>query len=329
MRAVIWTKYGPPDVLQLGQIEKPVPKDDQVLIKIHATSVTAGDCEMRNLKFPMWIGLPLRVYMGFFKPSRVKILGGYLAGVVEAVGKDVKRFRSGDQIFGTTGLRLGGYAEYTCVPEEEAIAIKPVNMIYEEAATVPLEGLEALHFLRKANIQRGQKLLVNGAGGSIGTFGVQLARHFGAEVTAVDSTEKLDMLRSIGADRVIDYTKEDFSKSGQKYDVIMDVVLKSSFSKIIKSLNENGIYLMTNPTLPKMMRAAWISRNTSRKVIFEFTNAKADDLSTLRELIEAGKIRAVIDRRYTLEEVVEAHRYIETGQKKGNVVITVYGVPHN
>ena len=323
MKAVIWTKYGSPDVLQLGQIERPASKDNEILIKIHAASVTTGDCEMRDLKFPIWIGLPLRIYMGFFKPTRVKILGGYVAGEIAAVGKDVKRFKVGDQIFGTTGLRLGGYAEYTCVPEKEAIAIKPANMTYEEAAAVPLGGLEALHFLRKANIRPGQKLLVNGAGGSIGTFGVQLAKYFGAEVTAVDSTEKLAMLRSIGADHVIDYTKEDFSQRGQKYDVILDVILKSSFSKIVNSLNETGIYLLTNPTLLKMICGAWVSKNTSRKVIFEFTNPKVDDLSTLRELIEAGKIRAVIDRLYTLEQVVDAHHYVETGQKKGNVVISI------
>ncbi len=323
MKAIIWTKYGPPDVLELQEIDKPVPKDTEILVKIHTTTVTAGDCEMRNLKFPIWVRLPMRLYVGFIKPTRVTILGGYLAGEVEAVGQSVRRFNVGDEIFGFSGMGFGSYAEHICLPESSIVVAKPVNMTYEEAAPVPLGGLEALHFLRKANIQPGQRILINGAGGSIGTYTVQLARHYGAEVTAVDSIDKLDMLRSLGSDRVIDYTKEDFSKNKKKYDVIFDVVQKSSFSKIIRSLNENGIYLMTNPTMFKMIRGLWVSKTTSKKVIFEFTSPNTDDLNTLKEMIEAGKLKTVIDRRYPLEQVPDAHRYVESGLKKGNVVISI------
>jgi 2-desacetyl-2-hydroxyethyl bacteriochlorophyllide A dehydrogenase len=322
MKAIIWTTYGPPDGLQFKEVEKPAPKDNQILIRIHATTVTAGDCEVRSLKFPLWLRLPMRIYFGLRKP-RETILGQELAGEIEAVGKDVKRFTQGDRVFGATGFSFGAYAEYICLPEEAVIATKPSNMTYEEAAAVPTGGLEALHFLRKGNIQSGQKVLINGAGGSIGTIGVQLAKYFGAEVTAVDSTEKLDMLRSIGADHVIDYTQEDFTKSGQTYDVIFDVVGKSSFSDCVKLLNDKGFYLIANPQLSKMVRGRWISWNSSKKVIFETTIQKAEDLNFLKELIEAGKIKTVIDRRYPLDQVPEAHRYVETGEKRGNVIIGV------
>ena len=323
MKAVVWTKYGPPDVLKYGDVEKPSPKHNEVLVKIHATAVTAGDCEMRTLKFPPWIAFPMRIYVGFSKPTRVTILGSYLAGEIETVGRDVKRFTVGDQIFGTSGLSCGGYAEYICVPEEGIMAPKPSGMTYEEAAPVALGGLEALHFLRKAALRPGQTVLINGAGGTIGTYAVQLAKYYGAEVTGVDSTGKLEMLRSIGTDHVIDYSVEDFTRSGRTYDVIFDVVLKSPFSRIIRSLKENGTYLMTNPTLSKMIRGAWVSRTTNKKVIFEMTQPNARDLIQLKELIEVGKLKTVIDRTFPLEDAVEAHRYIETGHKKGNIVMTI------
>jgi NADPH:quinone reductase-like Zn-dependent oxidoreductase len=326
MKAIIWTNYGSPDVLQLQEVEKPTPKDNEVLIKVHAATVTAGDYEMRGLKFAIWLVVPMRVYIGLLKPIRTLILGQELAGEIEAVGKDVKQFKAGDQVFGATGFGLGSYAEYNCVSvesDDSVLAIKPANMTYEEAAAVPTGGLEALHFLRKGNVQRGESVLINGAGGSIGTFGIQLAKHFGAEVTAVDSAGKLDMLRSIGADHVIDYTQEDFTKNGQTYDVIFDVIGKSPYAGSIKSLKENGRYLIANPKLAKMIQAPWTSRRTSKQVIFEFANREAEDLIFLRELIEAGTLKTVIDRSYPLEQIAEAHRYVETGQKKGNVIITI------
>jgi len=326
MKAIVWTKYGPPEVLQLREVAKPAPKETEVLIRIHATTVTAGDCEMRSLKFPVWLSLPMRIYAGIKNPQRVTILGQELAGEIESVGKDVKLFKKGDKVFATTGFGFGAYAEYKCLPEEPkmgALASKPVNMTYEEAAAVPTGGLEALHFLRKGNIQSGQKVLIIGAGGSIGTFAVQLARYFGAEVTGVDSTGKLDMLRSIGADQVIDYTQEDFTKNGETYDVIFDVVGKSSLSRSLRSLKQNGRYLLANPGLTQMVRGPWTSMISSKKVLFGAASQKTEDLIFLKELIEAGKIKPVIDRRYPLELTAEAHSYVETGEKTGNVVITV------
>jgi NADPH:quinone reductase-like Zn-dependent oxidoreductase len=329
MKAIVWTKYGSPDVLQLKEIAKPIPKANEVLVKIYATTVTAGDCEARNLKMPILIRLPMRMYVGFRKPKRITILGQELAGEIEAIGKDVKRFRVGDQVFGTTGLGFGAYAEYICLPETSAmgvLATKPAHMTYEEAAAVPTGGLEALHFLRKGNTLasvRGEKVLIIGAGGSIGTFAVQLARYFGAEVTGVDSTSKLEMLRSIGADHVIDYTQEDFTRNGETYDVIFDVPGKSSYSRSIKSLKQNGRYLLANAGLSQMLRGPWTSMRSSKKVIFGAANQKTEDLIFLRDLFEAGQIKAVIDRCYPLEQIAEAHRYVEAGNKKGNVSITV------
>jgi NADPH:quinone reductase-like Zn-dependent oxidoreductase len=326
MKAIVWTAYGPPDVLHLQEVEKPTPKDNEVLVRVYATTVTAGDCEMRSLKFPLFLSLPMRIYVGLRKPERITILGQELAGEIEAVGKDVTLFKEGDQVFAATGFTLGAYAEYLCLPaesEDGVLAIKPANMTYEEAAAVPTGGLEALHFLRKANIQSGQKVLVNGAGGSIGTIAVQIAKGSGAEVTAVDSAQKLDILRSIGADHVIDYALQDFTESGETYDVILDVIGKSPYSRSIRSLNPNGFYLIANPRPSKMIRGRWTSMTTSKKVFSDSAGRKTQDLIYLRDLIEAGNLRTVIDRRYPLEQTAEAHRYVETGQKVGNVVITV------
>jgi 2-desacetyl-2-hydroxyethyl bacteriochlorophyllide A dehydrogenase len=328
MKAIIWTRYGPPDGLQLREIEKPTPKDNEVLIKVYAATVTAADTEFRRLKLPFPFSIPLRLYLGIMKPTRITILGTEFAGEIVSAGKDVTRYKPGDQVFGYTGLGMGTYAEYMCLPEKTSgmagvIAKKPANMTYEEAAAVPFGGLEALHSLRKANIQSGQKVLINGAGGSIGTCAVQLAKHFGAEVTAVDHTAKLDMLRSIGADHVIDYTQEDFTKSGQTYDVIFDTIGKSSFSGSLRTLNENGTYLNANPGLLSKLRWRWTLKRNNKKVILWTAGYTANNLLALKELIEAGTIKAIIDRRYPLEKVAEAHRYVDTGQKKGNVVITV------
>ncbi|MGI9437592.1 MAG: NAD(P)-dependent alcohol dehydrogenase [Geminicoccaceae bacterium] len=321
MKAAFYTKYGPPDVLQIREVEKPTPKDNEVLIKTYAASVTMGDTELRGFTFPTWIWLPLRIMFGLTKPRR-PIPGFYLSGEIQAVGKDVERFKKGDQIYGITGLGMGAHAEYACVPEGEPIAIKPANMTFEEAAAVPL-GLDALHFLKKADVRGGEKVLVNGAGGGIGTVAVQLARHFGAEVTAVDSADKLDMLRAIGADHVVDYRREDFTKSGLTYDVIFDLTGISPFSRCIKSLTQSGRYILANPRLLQIIRGIWTSATGSRRVIFEFANPKPGDLDALRELIEAGRIEAVVDRCFQLDQIVEAHRYIESGRKQGNVVLSI------
>jgi NADPH:quinone reductase-like Zn-dependent oxidoreductase len=328
MRAVVWTEYGPPEVLQLREVEKPSPKDNEVLIRIYATTVTAGDCEMRSLQFPIVLSLPMRLWHGFLRPRENAIMGTELAGEVEAVGKDVKQFKEGDPVFGSTGMGLGANAEYICLPEEPGdteggVAIKPTNMTYEEAATVPFGGRDALHFLRLANLQPGQRILINGAGGSIGTFAIQLAKLFGAEVTAVDSTAKLDMLRSLGADHVVDYTQEDFTQSGEVYDVIFDVVGTVSFSRSARSIKESGTYLLANPLRSQMVRGPWTRMTSSKKVVMQTASGTIADLVYLRELIEAEKIRTVIDKTYPLEQIVDAHRYVETGQKMGNVVITV------
>lgn len=323
MKAVIWTRYGPPDVLQLAEIGKPVPKDDQVLIKVHAATVTAGDCEMRSMTLPAWIRPAMRLYVGFRRPTRKTTLGQELAGEIEAAGKDVTRFAVGDQVFAQTGFAFGAYAEYICLPDDGAIALKPANMTYAEAAAVPTGGLEALHFLTKAALQPGESILINGAGGSIGTFAVQLAKHYGAEVTAVDSATKLEMLRAIGADHVIDYRQQDFTRNGQTYDVIFDIVGKSSFAGSIASLKENGRYLVANPSLSLLLRGRWTSRSSSKRVILEMTSQTSEDLAILRELIEAGQLKSIIDRRYPLAQTADAHRYVETGNKAGNVIIQV------
>lgn len=323
MKAIVCTKWGPPDVLELREVEKPTPKDDEVLIRIHATTVIAGDCEMRGLKFALLLRLFMRVVFGIRGP-RKKVIGQELAGEIESVGKKVTLFKEGDQIFAATGLRFGAYAEYTCLPEDGVLATRPANMTYEEAAAVPVGGINALHFLRKADIQRGQEVLINGAGGSIGTSAVQIAKAFGAEVTGVDSAEKLDMLSSIGADHVIDYTQEDFAKSGETYDVVFDVVGTSSFSECKGSLKGDGVYLSANnPKASRGQGGRRASTARGKRAVGGLASYKAEHLSFLKELIEAGKMKSVIDRRYPLERMVEAHMYVETGHKKGNVVITV------
>ncbi len=327
MKAIVCTKYGPPEVLQLKEVEKPTPKDNEVLIRVYATSVTTGDVNARGFVFvPPGLGLLARLMLGLRKPKKT-ILGTELAGEIGAVGKDVRLFKEGDQVFGIDGNNVGAYAEYKCLPEEGTLAIKPANMTYEEAAAVPNGALTALFFLRdKGNIQSGQKVLINGASGSVGTAAVQLAKYFGAEVTGVCSTTNLELVKSLGADKVIDYTQEDFTQSGEAYDIIFDTVVgKTSFSGCRNSLKQKGLYLAVAGGLQELIQMLWTSIIGSKKVIFGGGSAceRKESLLFLKELIEKGKIKPVIDRRYPLEQIVEAHRYVDKGHKKGNVVITV------
>jgi NADPH:quinone reductase-like Zn-dependent oxidoreductase len=328
MKAIVWTGYGSPNVLQLREIETPSPKDNEVLVKIHAATASTPDTELRRLKLPLFFAFALRLYLGLLKPTRITILGTEFAGEVVATGRDVTNYHAGDEVFGYTGLRMGTYAEYLCLADRPSglagvMAPKPVNLTYEEAAAVPFGGLEALHSLRRANLQPGQKVLIVGAGGSIGTYAVQLAKHYGAEVTGVDKPGKLEMLRSIGADHVIDYTREDFTRNGQRYDVILDTIDKSPFSGSLRSLNEQGIYLNANPGLLGRLQMLGMSKQSRQRILTWTGGYTTANLLALKALVEAGTIKAVIDRRYPLEQIVEAHRYVDSGHKKGNVVITL------
>ena len=328
MKAIIWTKYGSADGLQLQDVEQPAPKENEVLIKICAAAVSRADTEIRRLKLPFLFAFPIRMYIGLFRPSRIKILGTEFAGEIVSAGKDVTKYQKGDQVYGYTGLGMGTYAEYICLAEKPSgllgvMSHRPTNLTYEEAAAVPFGGLEALHSLGRANIQRGQKVLIVGAGGSIGTYSVQLAKHYGAEVTGVDSGGKLEMLRSIGADHVVDYTREDYTKNGQKYDVIMDTTGGSPFAGSVRSLNENGTYLNVNPKMIHRLQMGWNKGRGNKKLFSWEAGYTTKNLLRLKELVEAGTIKPVIDRKYPLEQIAEAHRYVETDQKKGNVVITM------
>ncbi len=311
MKAAVYTKYGPPEVLQVKEVEKPTPKDDQVLIKIYATTVTSGDVRVR--KADPWLA---RFFAGLVRPKRT-VIGSDLAGEIEAVGKNAKRFKVGDQVFGGG---VSTYAEYTCVLDEGLRALKPANLTFEEAAAIPFGSLSALYFLREGGIQKGQRVLIYGASGALGTAAVQLAKYFGAEVTGVCSTENLDLVKSLGADHVIDYTKEDFTRPAT-YDLIFDTVGKSSFFRSVKSLKRGGAYVSAVALAP-MLRKLWAVM-TGKSVVGGIVKDTREDLLFLKELIEAGRLKSVIDRIYTLEEVAEAHRYVERGHKKGNVVITV------
>ena len=324
MKAIVCKKYGPPEVLQLKEVEKPTPKDNEVLIRIYATTVTTADANIRGFVFvPTGLGFLPRLMFGLTKP-KINILGTELAGEIEAVGKDVRIFKEGDQVFGMPGSRFGAYAEYLCLPEKGALAIKPSNLTYEQATAVPFGATTALFFLRdKGNIQSGQKILINGASGGVGTYAVQIAKYYGAEVTGVCSTKNLELVKSLGADKVIDYTNEDFTKNGETYDMIYDTVGKTSFSGCKKSLKEKGLYLAGAGGLLEFVQMGWTSMIGDKKVLAGQAPEHKEDLLFLKELVEAGKITPVIDRSYPLEQIVEAHRYVDKGHKKGNIVITV------
>lgn len=301
MKAIICTKYGPPNVLQLQNVEKPKPKKNEVLVKIHATSVSTGDCRIRGFNSPLLFWIPMRIILGFRKP-RKPILGVELSGEIEDIGTDVTQFKKGDQVFALTELNLGGYAEYTCVHESGLIALKPTNVTYEEAAVIPFGGTSALHFLRKGQIKKGQRVLIYGASGSVGTAAVQLAKYFGATVTAICSSSNFDLVTALGADNVIDYMKEDFTKQGEHYDIIFDAVGKYKKSLCTDALMPNGKYVSVNGMMAKVSK---------------------EDMNLLKQLAETEKLKPVIDRTYRLEEIAEAHIYVEKGHKKGNVSITL------
>ncbi|WP_046232952.1 NAD(P)-dependent alcohol dehydrogenase [Paenibacillus algorifonticola] len=302
MKAVFCTKYGAPEVLQLKEVNKPAPQDNEILIKVYATSVTSGDCRVRGFKSPFLYRLPMRLFLGITRP-RQPILGVELTGEVEAVGKDVKKFNIGDAVYAFTGMRFGAYAEYVCLSENGMVTLKPANISYEEAAAVLFGGTTALHFFRKGQLQSGQKMLIYGASGAVGTSAVQLAKHFGADVTGVCSTSNVEWVRALGADHVIDYALQDFAETGKRYDIILDAVGKTSKAHARKALTPNGKFIS-------------VEGQGVAKVLVE-------DLLFLKDLIEDGELKGVIDKSYPLEKIAEAHRYVDQGHKKGNVVITV------
>jgi NADPH:quinone reductase-like Zn-dependent oxidoreductase len=330
MKAVVYSKYGSPDVLQLTDIEKPLLKDNEILIRVHATSVNFGDMMARNYKaisprqfnMPFLIWLIAKISFGLNQP-KITILGNEFAGEVEAVGSNVKRFKPGDQVFGYSGERMGAYAEYLCMPENGILAKKPTNMTFEEVAGVPYGALMALSLLRRANIKPGQKVLINGASGGIGSAAVQIAKSMGAEVTGVCSTSKVEFVKSLGVAKVIDYTKEDFTQNGETYDLIFDILGRSSIPRCKSSLKPKGIHLFASFKMKQLFQMLGTSRSGGKKVICAFGPGSVDDLNSIKEMIEEGKIKPFIDKCYPMEHTAEAHSYVEQGHKKGNVVIRV------
>lgn len=322
MKAIVYERYGSPDVLELKEVAKPIPKDNEVLIKVLATTVTAGDWRARSLILPLGFGAIARLVFGIFKP-RQPILGTELAGEIELVGKGVKKFKAGDQVFAFSGARMGCHAEYKCMPENGNVALKPPNLTYDQAAALSSGGTTALAFFRKAKLQRGEKVLINGASGAVGTAAIQLARHFGAEVTATCSAANAELVRSLGAAHVIDYTKEDFTKNGQTYDIIVDTAGTAPFSRSEGSLKERGRLLRVLSGLSDMFQMPWVSITRSKRLIAGPATARAADLGFLAELANAGEFKPVIDRSYPFEQITMAHSYVDSGRKKGNVVITL------
>ena len=318
MRAIVYSEFGGPEVLRVREIEKPAPRDDEVLVRVHATTVTAADTLVRT-GGPLWG----RLILGVRRPRR-PVIGTELAGVIEAVGKDVRRLAPGDQVYGFTGFKLGAYAEYACLPERVSLVKKPANTSYEEAAAIVDGASTALFFLRdKAQLRPGQRVLINGASGSIGTYSVQLAKHLGAEVTGVCSTRNVDLVRSLGADHVIDYTKEDFTRRRDAYDVVFDAVGKSSFLRSRRALTPRGVYVSTEVSLAVLFHALWTAITPGRRAPWGMSVEKIGLLTTIRELVEAGVLKPVIDSRYALDQIVEAHRYVDAGRKRGNVTVAV------
>ncbi len=327
MRRVAWTRYGPPEVLELTEVEKPRPTDDEILIRIHATTVTAGDCEQRELRLPFLFKFVMRAYIGIRRPSRITTLGMELAGEVEEVGASVTSFKKGDQVYAATGLtHMGTYADYICLPgnsDDVVIAKKPASISFAEAAPVPVGGMDALYYLRQGEVKEGDRIIINGAGGTIGCYAVQLAKHFGAHVTAIDSSDKLELLRSIGADVALDYSKEDFTKRDESYHFILDLPSKAPFSAAIQTLAPAGTYIFTSGSLTTSLRGRWVSLRSDKRVLGGATWPKKEDLEYLGDLLEAGSIKTVVDRVYPLEDVIEAQRHVESGAKKGNVVLSL------
>lgn len=317
MKAIIYTKYGTPEVLQIKEIDKPVPRENELLVRIYATAVNSGDVRLR--KADPWA---VRLFFGLTKP-KINILGGFLSGEIEALGKNVTEFNIGDKVFGATGMGFGAYAEYKCLPQDGILAVKPNNISHQDAATICFGAITALFFLKKANIKSGQKVLVYGASGSVGTAAIQLAKYFGAEVTGVCSTSNLELVKSLGADKVIDYTKENFAENGEMYDVVFETVDKILFSDCIKSLKKQGTLILGASGLSKMLKGAFTSMTSKKKVLSGIISQKSEDVIFLKDLLEQGKYKPVVDRSYPLEQMIEAHKYVEQGHKKGNVAITI------
>lgn len=317
MKAAVYTQYGPPEVLQVKEVERPVPKDNEILVRVEATAVNSGDWRLRKAD-----PFAVRFIFGLLKP-KINILGSVFSGKIESVGEDVKLFKAGDEIFGHTDMRFGAYAEYICLPESGTLALKPNTIKHTEAAVIPFGGAAALHFIKKALIEPGQKVLVNGASGAVGSSAIQLAKYFGANVTGVCGTSNIDLVKSLGADNVVDYTKTDFTKDGEMYDVIFDTVNKIPFSQCIKSLNKNGVLILSSAETSEMLRGFWTSMTSSKTVLTGVIRHNAEDINFLKKLIEANKLKPVIDKIYPLEQIAEAHAYVEKGHKKGNVAIAI------
>lgn len=330
MKAVIYTEYGPPEVLRIEEIDKPVPKDNEVLIRVHATSINYGDITARNFKaispgqfnMPLLFWLFAKIFFGLGKP-KINTLGSEFAGEIETAGKDVKLFKQGDQVFGYLGQNMGAYAEYLCMPEKGTVAIKPVNMSYEEAAVVPMGAIMSIFLLAKADIKKREKVLINGASGSLGSAALQIAKSNGAKVSGVCGTARMEFVKSLGADKVIDYTREDFTQNGETYDLIFDVLGKSSFSRCKKSLSKNGCYLRASFKMRELFQMLWTKIFGNKRVICALAPGGKKDLISVKKLIEIGKLKTIIDKSFSIEQADEAHRYVEGGHKKGSVVIKI------